>query len=531
MKFTQKLLASFALLLMLPGCGKSPTDNIAKGQTIRMNLHMEPQKLDPRKARGLNDINTIKIFMEGLVRPGMDGNTALALAEKYELSEDLTTYTFYLRNANWSTGDKITSYDFANTWKKSLQPSFPSDNAFQLYVIKNAKAIKLGKLPSSLLGIKTPDEKTLVIELERPVPYFLEMLHHPIFYPVHTKTDQACSNWAAEAKTYTSSGPFIMESWQHNSEIIAKKNPEYWDQKKVKLQGIELCMVDPDTGCKLFLSKDLNWEGSPFSSIPMDAMQSFAEKGMIRSKPILGTDWIRVNVEKGPLRSKKFRNALALSINRKELVDHVIRKNSYIATGIIPAIMNQSQTHFEDGNQKKARLLFEEVLEEQNLRVESFPPITLTYVARRSSEVICQAIQQQWMDTLGIRVKLQPLEMNVYFSAVSKSQYELALGNWIADYNDPITFLESFETKETGSNNTNWEDQTYMEKIQASMKTADPMERDTLLKECESILMDAMPVIPICNHSMQYIKDDSVKGVVLTNMGSIDFKYASVEEK
>ena len=499
---------------------------------LRINIAHEPQSLDSRKVRTLNDINLIKVFMEGLTRIDKGEKTSYAMAENITVSEDGKTYQFKLREAYWSDGQPVTSQDFVYAWKNSLSPKFNSPNAPMLYVIKNAKPIKEGKLPLSLLGVSAPDDKTLIVELCHPVPYFLELTEHPIFFPVHEKFDRKHPNWAENCETYVSNGPFLMSNWKHHDKIEAKRNPNYWDAKNVHLSQLKMFMVSEETGFKMFDAKKLDWDGSPFSTIPSDAITHLQESGQLNSFPTLATAWIRINVEKPPFNTQKIRRAFALAINRQEIINHVTQGNQIVATGIVPKAMGlQTTPYFQDDNKEEALYLFEEALRENNLLKENLPEIVLTYSATKLFHSMAQAIQDQWSQAFGITVQLQPIESKVFFSRVSKQDYTLSLGSWFADFNDPVNFLEVFKSKSNGTNNTNWENEKYAKCIDNSYLCKDQEKRFEYLRQSEKLLIDEMPIIPIYYYSLLFVKDKNLQDVVLTKMGNIDFKWAYINKE
>jgi oligopeptide transport system substrate-binding protein len=502
----------------------------AMGKTLRMNILIEPQTLDPRKAHTTTDINLAKMFMEGLTRVAKSGKVELALAERHTVSDDLKTYRFTLRKARWSNGEPVTAHDFVYSWKQTLSPKFPSTMAHQLFVVKNAKGVKSGNLPSSMLGIKALDDRTLIINLESPTPYFLDLLAFPTFFPVNREIDSKDPEWARNCSKFVCNGPFIPGTWHQSDIIEARKNAAYWDANQVKLGSVEMVVVTPDTALNMFYNNELDWSGSPFSSIPQDAIKALAGSKKIHSEPALGTFMIRANVNKPALQSAKVRKALALAINRKLLVEHVVQGGQHPATGFVPGSMGlKSDGYFADGNVEQARTLFNEALEEGVVSLQDFYDLTLLHVGGDLAPRVCQAVQQQWREVLGVEVRLRAIEPKVYFDLLSRQEYDLASGSWIADFSDPINFLNVFKTRTNGTNNTNWENTKYISNLDASMRTKSQETRKALLQESEQILMDEMPVIPLYHYNMLYVKKDNVKDVILSNMGTMDLKWANIE--
>jgi len=529
-----KRLSFLVLFLLLLGCSKQAKEKTSPHQPhhqeISINIGSEPQTLDPRRARSLNDINLIKMLMDGLTRIDKEGLPTPSIAGKIDLSPDKRSYTFTLRKALWSNGDPITAYDFAYAWKKSLSPDTISPNSNLLYCINNAEEVKQGKLPFSLLGIDTPNPNTLIVTLKKPLPYFLELVTHPIFFPVNSRTDRSNASWSSEASSFVSNGPFMLDKWKHQSELIIKKNPTYWDQEAVFLSKIHMTMVREDSEFSMFENGELHWAGSPLSMISLSTIPSLKKTNKLIISPASATYWIRINVDHSPFHSKKLRQAFAYAIDRQSIVDHITQGGQIVATGIAPPTMQPPlKPHFQDHHIKRAKELFQEALEEGGLTNETLPTIHLTYVAIERAHLLAQAFQSQWKDAFDIAVHLDPVETNILFDRLNKKDYTLSLGAYFPAVNDPMPFLELFQSKDTGLNNTNWEENEYANLIEAASLAQTPEKRQELLEQSEAFLMDAMPIIPIFHYTFLSTKDDALKNVVLTYTGTIDFKWAYLD--
>ncbi len=496
-----------------------------------MNLGMEPESLDPRKARELAAQTLTRMLFEGLVRLSKDDVPELALAKSVEVSPDLKTYTFHLRHTEWSNGDPVTAYDFEYAWKKVLSPNFATDLAAQLYVIKKGKNAKQGKCSLEEVGIFCSDPLTLRIELENPTPYFLDLLALPVFFPVNQRVDKEDPFWHTKSESFVSNGPFVLKKWEHENFIEAKKNGKYWDKDAVKLPKIHLVMVATDTEFNMFEKEELDWAGSPLSSLPLDALPPLKEKGILKVKPFLNSYFLRVNTEKVPFNSELLRKAFALAIDRQAIALHITYGSRVAATGLVPLSLGlQKEAYFKDGDVDAARILFETALKELNLEKKDFPEVSILYATGERNHIVTQAIVEQWYKAFGVRIKLENQEPKVYFSSISKQNYDLASCNWIGDFNDPINFLEVFKYKKPGSNNTGWENQEYKDLLDASTLAIAPEERSVLLQRSEKILLENMPIIPLFYSTMLYTNKTRVKDVAISSMGSIDFKWASLND-
>jgi oligopeptide transport system substrate-binding protein len=523
-----------SLILLAVGLGCQSPQNSKKdsiSQTLRINIQDEPQTLDPRKARSLSGQTLVRMLFEGLTRVDKEEKAELALAASVAISSDLKTYTFHLKDSTWTNGDPVLASDFVYAWKKILSPDFPSDIAFHLYVIKNGKAAKEGKVSIDQIGVKILGDKTLEVELDNPTPYFLELVASPAFFPINQKVDEQNSSWSQNASTYVGNGPFQLIEWKHQNHLTLVKNNKYWDAPTVKISSLDFQMLQEETELKCFEKQKIDWAGSPLSTLPVDALDFLRKENKLNTKELLGTYFIRVNTEAPPFNHPSMRKAFALAINRGAIVDHVTRGNQIPATGLVPISLKlQEHPYFQDGDLIKAGRLFEEALKAQQLTRENLPEISLLYPTAERNHLIAQAIQQQWFEAFGIRVKLQSVEGKVYFDRVSKQDFQLSSGSWIADFADPINFLEVFKFKKGGSNNTLWENSRYAELLDQSSQVADPLQRLELLAQSEQILIDEMPMIPIFYYTMLYVNQPNLKGVVLSSMGQIDFKWAYFEK-
>lgn len=510
------------LLVLLTGCFSLQKEKKRpQSPVLRINIGDDPQSLDPRRARALNDINLLRHLFEGLTRKNLQGKIELALAKDMQVSQEGTLYRFTLIKSYWSNKDPVTAHDFAYAWYKVLDPAFPSDIAYQMYLIKNAQAVKEKKMPSSELGIRVLSDYELEIELEHPAPYFLELLSFPLFFPVHRKLDIENPNWCWHHSTYVSNGPFILANWEQRSLIRLYKNPLYWDSSSVFLSEILAYMLSQETELRLFEKGEIDWAGSPLSTLSMDSLGSLKKSAYFMNKEFLGTYLVRIQTQKPPFNHLAVRRCFALAINRGEIVSHITQGNQVAATGLVPTGLGlQDNPYFLDADLKGAKDLLQKEL----------PKITLLYRADEKNHVLAQGLQQQWMKSLGVLVELEAVESKIYFDRVSKGDYQLATGSWIADFEDPMNFLEVFKYKKGGSNNTGWEDAYYIQLLNAANKAVDSKQRILLLKQAERVLIDHMPMIPVFYYRMLYLNRD-VRRVALSSTGGIDFKWAKVDRK
>jgi oligopeptide transport system substrate-binding protein len=528
-KWFNFFLISFCLVVC-SACRKSDHTPLASS-TLRISCEGDPQTLDPRRVRDLPTATVIHMLYEGLMRNQADSRPAPAIAETVTISPDQKTYTFKLRSTAWSNGQPVTAYDFEQTWKSLLDPTFPSPNAYQLYSIQGAQAAKEGLAPIEKVGVYAQDDETLIVELEQPTPYFLYLTATHFYYPVHASLrEQSLNSSSLNTSHILTNGPYKLENWSRHNELTAVPNPHYWDKENVHLNRIALVVLDNSTALQLFQRGELDWTGSPLSTIPTDALAHLKSEGKLEITPAAGVYLLRINTEQFPFNHINMRQAFARALNRDALVEHVLQGNQIPALGIIPPSFIQDQPFFADHDLVYARQLFQEALKEQGLTMQSFPQFSIDYASGERAHKIAQVVQQQWKECLGVQANLQITEGKVYFDRLNTHDYQIGIGSWFADFRDPISFLEVFKLKENGTNNTQWENSSYVSLIDQSSKIAERSERERILKEAEKVLLQDMPIIPLFYASYNYIKNPLVKGVYFSELGYLDFKNAYWEK-
>ncbi len=545
MKKSVFALVSSVLVLgtALAGCGgqsastpqqnnntQATAEKSGEPQLLKMNLHSEPPSADPGIAEDSTSHAIVEATFDGLTRIGDDGKPHESVAEKIDVSDDLLTYTFHLRDSKWSNGDPVTAKDFEYAWKRALDPKTASNYAYQLYYIKNGEKANKGEAKLDDVGVKALDDKTLQVTLENPTPYFLELTAFPTYYPVDKAVVEKDPKWATEAKTHVGNGPFKMESWEHKSKLVLVKNDNYWDKDAVKLDRIEFSMVeDENTELSMFDNGELDWAGAPLSNLPLDSVPALKQSGKMTTQPIAGTYWYKFNTEKPPFNNVKIRKAFAYAINRQAIIDNVTQTNQIPAMGAVPPSMALSTDgYFKDNDVETAKKLLQEGMKE--LGITKLPPITLSFNTSENHKKIAEAIQDQWKKNLGVDVKLENKEWKVYIEDLHQGNFQIGRMGWLGDFNDPINFLELFKEKNGGNNDTRWENPKFKDLLNKSALEKDPAKRKQLLADAEKIFMDEMPVAPIYFYTDSWVKNDKVNGVIVDGLGHIDFKWASKEQ-
>jgi oligopeptide transport system substrate-binding protein len=492
--------------------------------------------LDPAYLRLLSEQYVACNLWEGLVRKNINGSIEPGIAEKYEVSEDGLKYTFHLRkNARWSDGVKITAPQFEYAWKRALNPKVDSAVVFMMYFIKNGEAYNKNKASIDDVGVKALDDYTLEVILEKPTPYFLEILNYHTYYPVRRDIIEKDPEWCRKPHMLASNGPFCVEFWNHNEEIRTVKNPYYWDNKNVKLKSITyLLEKDGNEIWQKYLKGSVDF-GYVFADNEVDLMHEITTKeNNVISEDSLSTTYLYFNSRKKPFDDIKVRQAFELALNKKGLSD-VRQIGEKVATGFVPPGMEDAEPgtdfrlkggdfmhkEFSADNVEKAKILLREAGYSD---MKDFPTIVVLTKDTDGEEYI----EQEWEKNLGANIVLNKCKSELFAKKKAEGDYDIIINNWIADFADPINFL-GFIASEDAFKGILPEE--YYRLIEKSNITVNNAERLALLHDAEKVLMDSYILIPLFYRKDLYYIRPYVKDYIKTPLAEIYFRNAYIDKK
>ena len=335
-----RTVASVSLLavFLLQGCSRSDP----KADLVIIN-GAEPGTLDPALVTVQADSRIVRALFEGLTR--LDPKTANAipgLAERWEISPDGINYTFHLRtNAVWSTGEPITTADVVYSWLRVLDPMTASEYAGQLFFVKNAEDFSSGKIKDpAQVGVKAIDAYTLRVELVGPTPFFVDLCAFQTLAVVPRKTIEKYGDRWLMAKPLPTSGPYTLEFWRLLDKIRVRKNPLHWDAANIQNNLVDFLPSEAAmTAMNLYQAKqaDILWDKN---LIPGDLMDVLGQRPDCHRYNCLGTFFMRFNTLKKPFDDVRVRKALAMTIDRKRIVERITRSGEEVATHFVPGGMS-----------------------------------------------------------------------------------------------------------------------------------------------------------------------------------------------
>ncbi|MGE7919743.1 peptide ABC transporter substrate-binding protein [Viridibacillus sp. NPDC093762] len=537
----KKWLLSLLLVLVtssaLAGCYGGGTDDSSKGdktdkgsvkQEIVVNASSEPPAIDPAKATDTTSGWVLDHIFEGLYTRDKDGKPVLGAAKDVKTSDDGKTYTFTLRDdAKWSDGSQVTAGDFEYAWKRVLNPETGSAFSFYLYYIKGAEEYNKGKGKVENVGVTAVDDKTLEVQLNAPLGYFDSLLTLWTFYPVQQKLVESNDNWAADANTYISNGPFKMTEWKHESNVVIEKNNEYYDKDVVKLDKVTFKIVnEATTYYQMFKTGELDL----ISTLPSDVLATEKDNEDYREVPYYGTYMYMFNVKKEPFTNEKVRKAFAMSIDRKALTENVTLGGETPAFAMVPEGAETPEGDFRkvggdyfEENAKEAKKLLAEGMAEEGW--SKLPEVTLLYNTAENHKKIAEAVQEMIDQNLGVKLKLSNQEWGTYLETTKQGNFQMARMGWIGIFVDPVVNLDYY-LGDSPNNRTGWVNKEYDSIIAKSKVEQDVNKRYELLHQAEKILMTDMPFMPVNFYKYNYLTNPDFENIAYYVNRFPQFKWA-----
>ena len=528
----KKILVLLTMLIFIISCGKSGGSN----KTFTLNLIDEPKSIDPQISTDVNGGTTDDLITEGLTRKGKDGTFVPGLAEKWDKSEDGLKWTFHLRDGiKWSNGEPITAQDFKNGWLRALKPETASQYSYMLYPIKNAEKYNKKSATAEQVGIKVIDDKTLEVELEAPVPYFDSLVAFKTYAPLNQKFfDKVGESYFTEADKTMSSGAYTMDSWTHGSEMIFKKNPNYWDAANVKVETIVFKIIpDNNSALNAFNNKEID-----VTSITAEQAKGFKDNPKMISTNDGSVWYLLFNFNNKTLANLKVRKALLMAIDRDGLVNNVLNGYGTAAKTLVPkgiGIKGLNDKDFTEGvptstlgyNPQEAKKLLEEGLKE--VGETKFPNMSMLLNESGNNKVIAEYIQEQLRKNLNIELNLEPMTAQERWSRMSQKNFDIVFAGWSGDYPDAITYLDLFEST-GGNNNGSYSNPQYDALVKTVKSTADQNVRIPALIKLEGIVAEDLPVGVLYHREKQYLVDKRVQGFGFTPIGG-EYYFGSLSVK
>jgi oligopeptide transport system substrate-binding protein len=589
----KRLLAPLLVLILFAASALIADRPLPRADLVILNRG-EVSTLDATQMSWLQDFRVAVMLFDGLTRYDL-GSPALtpvpALATSWQVSPDAATYTFHLRDAVWSNGDPISSHDFVYSWRRSLLPENAADYARLFQLIKGGREFYawrtrvLAEFAAStppdrdaaaralwdrtlnefdrLVGLRAPDDRTLVVELERPTPYFLDVVSFVAFAPQHPASIRAherldprtgamitSPGWTQPGSLVTS-GAFTLEAWRFKRDMRLARNPRYWDEESISIRSIAIPVIaDANAQVLAFRSGAVDWTSDITPGYRGELVRRKAEfdaehapeiarlraagltpsqidealpadsRNLVHAFPSFGTYFYNFNCRPSlasglpnPFADARVRRAFAMCVDKAALTGSVRRIGEPAAAAFIPP---GSIGHYPSPvglpfDPPAARALLDQSGYSGG---RGLPTIELLYNSEGEHDQIAQAIAKTWERELGVEVRMVRKEVRTFREDVKSGRFMISRASWFGDYGDPTTFLDVCRTGD-GNNDRGYTSAEYDRLLDDAAREFDPERRFSLLSRAESLLVERdLPLLPLFHYSQLYLYDPHrVRGV------------------
>ncbi|ENQ3107430.1 peptide ABC transporter substrate-binding protein [Bacillus cereus] len=542
MKQPERLLIGIILAtsLLISACSNnsSKQKEVSEKQVLNVTISEEIPSLDTAKSMSGTSSHVMQNIFEGLYVLDERDNPVPGVAKSFEKSTDGKTYIFHLRkDAKWSNGDAVTANDFVYSWQRTLNPQTASQYANMLYYIKNADAINKGDLTVDQLGVKAIDDVTFEVQLEKPIPYFLNLLTLPVYLPQHKSfVEGKGSKYGLEPADMIYNGPFVLSEWKHEQEFKLKRNDTYWDKNNVKLEEINFHIVkEIATAVNLYETGSI--DRTPINSSFVDKYKGKSDFHTTKDPAIA---MLRFNQKNSALANTKLRQSISMALNKEAIVNHFLNNGSTAAQGLIPKGYKNEKDgkdfRKENGdlsvyNVEKAKTLWGDAKKE--LGVDQITLEFLTF-EQDQAKLIAEYIKGELEKNLqGLTIKIKPQPFKQKLQLEQTGQYDISLFVWGPDYKDPISYLELFTT-DNPNNKMNFSNKRYDECINSARNDLllEEKKRWESMQEAERILIQDAAIAPLYHIGSAYVQKEYVKGIEKHQFGGVyTYKHAYISGK
>jgi oligopeptide transport system substrate-binding protein len=506
----------------------------AAAQQVFRFAHYEPVCLDVGLCSDATSYQYYYLMWEGLLGFDQQNKIRYLGAESYDMAKDASTFTFKLRKeAKFSDGSPITARDYEWTIKRNLDPASGSKYAQSLYPIKNAAAFNRGEIKDrDAVGIKALDDYTLQITTQTPAAYLPTLIAGAwTMYPLKQATiEKFGDKWVAEAANIVSNGPFMMQSWKHDEQIVLVPNPYYWGPKPA-LQRVEVTLLQNPEGQALVAYErgELDYAVVPPADIDRVKSNPTLSQQSQRVTQLRGR-WVLMDTKNPPFDNLKVRQAFYLAIDRKTMAENVFKGMPTPSWTLMPPnVAGHNPAAKIDGGPEDAKRLFAEAGFPNG---QGFPEVELVAANSTEYKLQSEALQQNWKTVLGVNTKITLMDQASFlsFRRTRKDQpFQQYLTGWGMDYADPYNQDNFLFDSKSDFFNTHWKNDNFDQLIAKAAGETDPATRKQLYEQAEVILVRDVPVAPFYFQAFMVVVKPSVQGLVFTQeLGNLRLDWTKI---
>jgi len=494
----------------------------------------DPETLDVHRTSRIGEAHLMRDLYEGLVVHNAKAEIVPGVAEKWEVAEDGKTYRFSLRaNAKWSNGDPVRASDFVFAYRRIMDPETGAKHANMLYPILNAEKVNKGEAKPRELGVKAPDDRTLEIILERPMPYFLELLTHPTALPVHPASVEKFGKDYAKPGNLVSNGAYKLDEVVPNSHIRLSKNPHFHDAANMQIEVVNF-IPHPDlaAGVRRYQAGELH----SMNGLPGDQITSLKERfgDQLKLSPSLGVWCLLVNTAKAPFSDARIRRALSMAIDRQFIADQIWGETMVPAYSFVPPGINNYRDP-ATAEDKDLSPIDREAKAKALLKEAGYGPggktlaVELRYNTTDNNSNTMVAIADMWK-RLNVETKTVGTDAKTHFAHLRDGgDFDIARYGWIGDYSDPQNFLFLLESDNKGFNYGKYGNPEYDALLKQAAAETDLKQRAEALYKAEQIFMRELPWIPVMHYRNKHLISPKLTGFVPNLRGVYPTRFLALQ--
>jgi oligopeptide transport system substrate-binding protein len=516
------------LLGVLSACHPSSS---ADHSVLRRGLAGEPSTLDPGLADDIFSNAVLMDLYEGLTALSPSGEVIPGVAESWTVDPTGTEYTFHLRaEARWSNGQKVRAQDFVYSWRRVIDPKFGSPSADDFRLIAHGSAIIAGKEPSSALAVSAPSDTVLMIKLDRPAPYFPQILARSSTYPVYLKNTAVVGTH--DPRKWISNGPYVLSDWLPTTGAELRINQAYWDRNHVRIKSVRYDFIQNDSAqYAAYRAGQLDMT----DIVPVNALPKLRQETPTELKitPFLGTVYYGINLANQALSSVGLRQALALAIDRKRLVESLGFGQIPAYSFVPPGTANYTPQQWDWGSLSDVERVqrAKQLYERAGFSIAKPLRLRVLFNANEVIQRTAVLIAAMWKEVLGIEVELTGEEYKVFLqSRHDTARWDVARLAWNADFNDASNFLEVLRGH-SPDNDMSYQSSQFDSDLDNAADSPDPTKRRTELQAAEQVMLNDYPIIPLYYLVSKRLVKPFLHGVVTNPFGHVPSKGLTLEAR
>lgn len=467
----------------------------------------ESQSLDPQIATTTSEAAILREVFEGMYTDGPDGGPVLGVAERApDVSPDGLVWTFHLRPEVWSDGVPVTAGDFVYAYRRMLNPKTGSSYAYLLYVLKNAQAVNSGVMAPEAVGARALDDHTLQLTLEHPAPYLPQILKHQAFFPIPAHSVEVLkAHWVDPGKM-VSNGAYTFETWRLGDYVRLEKNPRYRDAGKVCFDRVDFFPTgDPISSERRVLRGELDVSNTIQSNrVPMLRADPTAAP-FVRTHPFLITGYLAFNThDVAALKDRRVRQAISMSVDRRFITDKLLRAGQIPTTSFVPhgiaGYLPKDAPHphpaWDAWPLERRQAAARGLLADAGYGPGHPLKLELKTTNVPGSLLTAQSIQAD-LKTVGIDVTFRQEDGSVVYQSLNLRDFQLGSAGWVADFNDPLTFLNLMKSDTGQQNYGDFKSPAYDALLKAADNEPDATKRALIMARAEQMILDDANIAPI----------------------------------